>query len=118
EEEEDIIDELTQDLNQKEPEVEEALSNGAHWADKYTKVTSSKPAAPAAKPQVGHQPAAPVTQNEKVLVGSGSNGNGSFLQGDFNLSQEESGRFKCTSKTIREGEDLDTPTWMRLKKNK
>lgn len=37
------------------------------------------------------------------------------LQATLKLHQDEVARFKGTDKTIVEGEDLDVPTWMRLK---
>ncbi len=37
------------------------------------------------------------------------------LQSTLKLHQDEVARFKGTDKTIVEGEDLDVPTWMRLK---
>ncbi|HEY2574262.1 MAG TPA: hypothetical protein VGH65_09340, partial [Verrucomicrobiaceae bacterium] len=39
----------------------------------------------------------------------------SMLQPTLNLHQEEIARFKGTDKTIVEGEDLDIPTWMRVR---
>ncbi|MEI6535742.1 MAG: hypothetical protein WCN98_10410, partial [Verrucomicrobiaceae bacterium] len=37
------------------------------------------------------------------------------LQATLKLHQDEVARFKGTDKTIVEGEDLDVPTWMRMK---
>jgi cell division protein FtsZ len=39
----------------------------------------------------------------------------SMLQPTLNLQQDEIARFKGTDKTIVEGEDLDVPTWMRMR---
>lgn len=39
----------------------------------------------------------------------------SLLQPTLNLHQDEVARFKGTDKTIIEGEDLDVPTWMRMR---
>ena len=37
-------------------------------------------------------------------------------QQTFSLGEEDRGRFKDTEPSIIQGEDLDVPTWMRLKK--
>ena len=37
-------------------------------------------------------------------------------QQTFRLGDEDRGRFKDTEPSIVQGEDLDVPTWMRLKK--
>ena len=37
-------------------------------------------------------------------------------QQTFSLGEEDRGRFKDTEPSIVQGEDLDVPTWMRLKK--
>lgn len=102
--------------------------NGEHWADKYRNapVPPSQPSAGPSTP-LNHQPQqaedppnrrpeARVASSQPVPAGVVAGGNGAdFKQSTFDLSQEEVARFKGTDKTIVEGEDLDVPTWMRLR---
>ena len=52
-------------------------------------------------------------ESEPVLAAAGRPS--PMLQPTLNLHQEEIARFKGTDKTIVEGEDLDVPTWMRMR---
>ncbi len=49
------------------------------------------------------------------MPGAPGKSSSDFKQSTFDLSQEEVARFKGTDKTIVEGEDLDVPTWMRMR---
>ena len=49
-----------------------------------------------------------------VLVGAGAAAKGE--QQTFRLGDEDRGRFKDTEPSISDGEDLDVPTWMRMRK--
>jgi cell division protein FtsZ len=50
--------------------------------------------------------------HEPVLAGAAARGE----QQTFRLGDEDRGRFKDTEPSISDGEDLDVPTWMRLRK--
>ena len=52
--------------------------------------------------------------HEPVLAGAGAAARGE--QQTFRLGDEDRGRFKDTEPSISDGEDLDVPTWMRLRK--
>ena len=84
--------------------------DGSHWADKY--IQSDEPQQPAIK---SAEPKVREAAVAATATAAPAGGNG-FKQGSFNLAEQEAGRFKGTTKTIVEGEDLDVPTWMRLKK--
>jgi cell division protein FtsZ len=49
-----------------------------------------------------------------ALVGAGAAARGE--QQTFRLGDEDRGRFKDTEPSISDGEDLDVPTWMRMRK--
>jgi hypothetical protein len=48
------------------------------------------------------------------FVGAGAAAKGE--QQTFRLGDEDRGRFKDTEPSISDGEDLDVPTWMRMRK--
>jgi cell division protein FtsZ len=50
--------------------------------------------------------------HEPALAGAAARGE----QQTFRLGDEDRGRFKDTEPSISDGEDLDVPTWMRLRK--
>ena len=52
--------------------------------------------------------------HEPALVSAGAVARGE--QQTFRLGDEDRGRFKDTEPSISDGEDLDVPTWMRLRK--
>lgn len=56
--------------------------------------------------------AAPAARRELELAGASVRGE----QQTFRLGDENRGRFKDTEPSIADGEDLDVPTWMRLRK--
>ncbi|MEZ0385875.1 MAG: hypothetical protein ACAI34_02320 [Verrucomicrobium sp.] len=112
---------------------------GSHWADKYLNSPSDEQSSgpvsheepvrrPEARPAVSAQqnggaaaPAPVPTQAPAPapVPASGPAAGGKvgsdFKQSTFDLNQEEVARFKGTDKTIVEGEDLDVPTWMRMR---
>jgi cell division protein FtsZ len=51
-----------------------------------------------------------------VLVGAGAGAAARGEQQTFRLGDEDRGRFKDTEPSISDGEDLDVPTWMRMRK--
>ncbi len=59
-------------------------------------------------------PHSPAPRKEPALAAAGGSAD-SMLQPTLNLHQNEIARFKGTDKTIIEGEDLDVPTWMRMR---
>jgi cell division protein FtsZ len=112
---------------------------GAHWADKYLNEGGSPlqpreapaappsansyapPSAPAEPPAAPAQAPAPSPRPQAAAVSAthapatGGKGAPDFKQSTFELNPEEVARFKGTDKTIVEGEDLDVPTWMRMR---
>jgi cell division protein FtsZ len=68
---------------------------------------------PQPQPRPRQQPK-PAAHPEPALAGVATKG-APTAQPSLNLHQEEVTRFKGTEKTIVEGEDLDVPTWMRMK---
>jgi cell division protein FtsZ len=56
----------------------------------------------------------PVARPEPAMAGAAAKGT-PVAQPSLNLHQDEVTRFKGTEKNIVEGEDLDVPTWMRMK---
>ncbi|WP_038169483.1 cell division protein FtsZ [Verrucomicrobium sp. BvORR106] len=85
---------------------------GGHWADKYANQSSSRPEAATAAVASTVVAAAP---QQAAAPGTPGKPGSDFKQSTFDLSQEEVARFKGTDKTIVEGEDLDVPTWMRMR---
>jgi cell division protein FtsZ len=85
---------------------EEEEDTGTNWAEKYIKPT----AAPGAPPQVERREPALAAVGAATVKAPGAQ-----KQPSLNLHQENVGRFKGTDKTIVEGEDLDVPTWMRMR---
>lgn len=84
---------------------------GGHWADKYANQSPSRPEGAATAVASAVVAAAP----QQVAPGGPGKPGSDFKQSTFDLSQEEVARFKGTDKTIVEGEDLDVPTWMRMR---
>jgi cell division protein FtsZ len=94
-------------------EVEDEASssvNEGHWAEKYMPSKPLQPHAPSVSPR-----REPVSQPEPAMAHAVAKPLADFQQASFNLNQEEITRFKGTDKNIVEGEDLDVPTWMRLR---
>lgn len=58
--------------------------------------------------------AAPARASAPALVGAGATAKGE--QQTFRLGDEDRGRFKDTEPSLSDGEDLDVPTWMRMRK--
>lgn len=96
--------------------ADEIEESSGHWADKYIQIKPQQPqetiasqiSPPAAViesvklPQVEPTPLKAKTPPEPQ-------------QPTLNLAQDNVARFKGTDKTVVEGEDLDVPTWMRLR---
>ena len=94
-----------------EEEEEEVEDEGPNWADKYMQ---SKPQ-PAA-PQVERREVEPVMASVNTTPAVTPKAPvATSKQPSLNLHQDDVGRFKGTDKIISEGEDLDVPTWMRLR---
>lgn len=95
----------------EEEEEEEVEEEGPNWAEKYM-----QPKAQPAVPQMERREAEPVMAaaapapavTPKAPVAAPK-------QPSLNLHQDDVGRFKGTDKIISEGEDLDVPTWMRMR---
>lgn len=99
-----------------EDDDEEEEEPGTTWAEKYIQPKPQQSAPPqierrepARQPEPAMASAAPVSAAViKTPVAP-------VKQASLNLHQDDVGRFKGTDKTIVEGEDLDVPTWMRLR---
>jgi hypothetical protein len=108
---EEIVDEM--DDAQEEAEAKEEPRSpeaaASHWADKYIQP----------KPHAGVQPTVePRREPQRTLQATATAPAKKVIevkQPSLNLQQEEVARFKGTDKTIVDGDDLDIPTWMRLR---
>ncbi len=98
----------------EEDETEEGDEASGHWADKYIQV----------KPQ--ETIASQLSTDSAVVLDSANAPQLDQVQlkakvpsepqqPTLNLAQDNVARFKGTDKTVVEGEDLDVPTWMRLR---
>lgn len=101
-------------------------SAGSHWSDKYLSGSVPRTEGNGGMESPSYDPvdetprrsevknSAPQAQPQAVPAVAGKPGS-DFKQSTFDLNQEEVARFKGTDKTIVEGEDLDVPTWMRMR---
>jgi cell division protein FtsZ len=114
EEEDEFVDEMEdteeEEAEQAAPEQPRSPEAAAsHWADKYIQ----------AKPHAGVQPTVePRREPQRSLQATAAAPAKKVIevkQPSLNLQQEEVARFKGTDKTIVDGDDLDIPTWMRLR---
>ncbi|RBP40431.1 cell division protein FtsZ [Roseimicrobium gellanilyticum] len=117
-EDEEFVDEMEEDeVEEEEEEVQssapvEARSPEAaasHWADKYIQPKPHAGAQPSVEPRREPQRTLQTTASapaKKVIEAK---------QPSLNLQQDEVARFKGTDKTIVDGDDLDIPTWMRMR---
>jgi cell division protein FtsZ len=93
-----------------EDDEEDEADGGTNWAEKYIQPKSQPQAPPQierrdpVRPEPAHSGAAALPKGAAVQK-----------QPSLNLHQDNVARFKGTDKTIVEGEDLDVPTWMRLR---
>lgn len=76
-------------------------------------VTLQTEAAPAQDDLISFDEPPTTTINATTVIARKST---SDSQQTFSLGEEDRGRFKDTEPSIVQGEDLDVPTWMRLKK--
>ncbi|QIF03918.1 cell division protein FtsZ [Roseimicrobium sp. ORNL1] len=124
EEEEDEDEEFTDEMEDEETEEEEEVqasapadprspeAAGSHWADKYIQPKPHAGAQPSVEPRREPQRTLQTTASapaKKVIEAK---------QPSLNLQQvqqDEVARFKGTDKTIVDGDDLDIPTWMRMR---
>lgn len=121
EEEEDEDEEFTDEMEDEETEEEEEVQASApseprspeaaasHWADKYIQPKPHAGAQPSVEPRREPQRTLQTTASapaKKVIEAK---------QPSLNLQQDEVARFKGTDKTIVDGDDLDIPTWMRMR---
>lgn len=99
-----------------EDEDEESEEASGHWADKYIQVKPQQPQETIAA-QISTAPAAIDTAKVPQLdqVQLKVKPPVEPQQPTLNLAQDNVARFKGTDKTVVEGEDLDVPTWMRLR---
>jgi cell division protein FtsZ len=117
EDEDDDDDDFTDEMEVEEEEVQDAAPGdarspeaaGSHWADKYIQP----------KPHAGVQPSVePRREPQRTLQTTAAAPAKKVIeakQPSLNLQQEEVARFKGTDKTIVDGDDLDIPTWMRMR---
>lgn len=68
-------------------------------------------------PEIKARQPKPAAHPEPAMAGA-AKGSTAVAQPSLNLHHEEVTRFKGTEKTIVEGEDLDVPTWMRMKQRR
>jgi cell division protein FtsZ len=128
-----VIDDETEAVDEEEDEEEnEEEEDGVEAALPPAAIVVPKPSArprvhpksnyaspsafePEDEPKASHGAAAESTapKPEPALASAGRPS--PMLQPTLNLHQEEIARFKGTDKTIVEGEDLDVPTWMRMR---
>lgn len=99
-------------IDDDDDEYEEEAPVG-HWTDKYTNAAPAQASPPPVSVPVVAEQGSPARQ--PALAATTPVPVAAFKQASFDLNQDESGRFKGTSKNIVEGEDLDVPTWMRLR---
>lgn len=95
-------------------EEEEEASPVTNWAEKYIQPKQQPQQQPAA-PQLERREAEPSLSSATTTTTSAKPAPATQKQPSLNLHQESVGRFKGTDKTIVEGEDLDVPTWMRMR---
>ena len=97
----------------EDDDEEEVEETGTHWAQKYIQPKQEVHAPPVVEPrrdvirpqlETVHAAAAP-TVRAPVEV----------RQPSLKLAQDDVARFKGTDKTIVDGDDLDVPTWMRMR---
>lgn len=114
-EDEEFVDEMEDEAEEQEEEETGSVearspeAAGAHWADKYIQP----------KPHAGVQPSVePRREPQRTLQTTAAAPAKKVIeakQPSLNLQQEEVARFKGTDKTIVDGDDLDIPTWMRMR---
>jgi hypothetical protein len=92
---------------------EDEAEGGTNWAEKYIQAKPQHAAPPqierrepVRQPEPAHSSAVATTVKAPAAAQK---------QPSLNLSQDNVARFKGTDKTIIEGEDLDVPTWMRVR---
>ncbi len=102
EEDGDVVDEQEEGSDEEE-------AAGAHWADKYIQPKPHAGATPVVEPRREPQRTLQTTASAPVKKTVEAR------QPALKLDQEEVTRFKGTDKTIVDGDDLDIPTWMRLR---
>jgi cell division protein FtsZ len=101
-----------EDFQEEAEEEEPPQDHGGHVASLPVRLTTKAvPPADPEPPRTRQPKAAP--HQEPVLAGAGKST--AQAQASLNLHHDEVTRFKGTEKTIVEGEDLDVPTWMRMK---
>lgn len=96
-------------------EEDEEEDNSTNWADKYIQPKAQQPAPPQIERREPARQAEPIRQPEPAPVATPVKAPVAQKQASLNLHQDDVGRFKGTDKTIVEGEDLDVPTWMRMR---
>jgi cell division protein FtsZ len=96
-----------------EDDEEDEAEGGTNWAEKYIQAKPQHTAPPqierrepARQPEPAHSPAVATAVKTSAAAQK---------QPSLNLNQDNVARFKGTDKTIIEGEDLDVPTWMRVR---
>ncbi|MFZ4767243.1 MAG: hypothetical protein ACOYMN_19995, partial [Roseimicrobium sp.] len=95
-------------------EEDTAVPTGTHWADKYIQPKTDTLKAPVVEPRRDSIRSHPepfttthAAPHAKPAVAA--------EQPSLKLQPDETGRFKDTEKTIVGGDDLDVPTWLRLR---
>ncbi len=79
-------------------------------------VTLQTESAPPQEDMLSFDAPQPVTTIHATTIVARKPANAPDSQQTFSLGEEDRGRFKDTEPSIVQGEDLDVPTWMRLKK--
>lgn len=99
-----------------EDEAEESEESSGHWADKYIQVKPQQPQESIATQISSSSTVIESTKSPQLdQIQLKSKTPSEPQQPTLNLAQDNVARFKGTDKTVVEGEDLDVPTWMRLR---
>ncbi len=97
-------------IDEEEGEMEEAYEDEDEGIQSNEMPLDAKPVA---QQPVAHSAPRRAATAESFTAPAPKASPGVYQQSSFNLQPEEVPRFKGTEKTFVEGQDLDTPTWMR-----
>jgi hypothetical protein len=93
---------------------EEVAEGGTNWAEKYIQAKPQQASPPQIERREPVRPQ-PEPAHSPAVSSTAKSPGAAQKQPSLNLNQDNVARFKGTDKTIIEGEDLDVPTWMRVR---
>lgn len=102
----------------EDDDEEEDEEPGTNWAEKYIQPKAQQPTAPQIErrePVRPPEPAMATAAAAPAVPAAAKTPAAPVKQASLNLNPDDVARFKGTDKTIVEGEDLDVPTWMRMR---